>query len=278
MQGSTFVRQLPPDGSYSFPPSADPLDLLGVKNQNQVGACAGFATAQVGEGCSWIANPGNVTRYSGWAQYILAQEDDGFRQKGQTSFDRRDDKGSTPTGNARAFMETGLVPQDMCPPDPTTYDQGWAVTDEMREAAAGNKIKTAVYLETPDHVKKFVQSGLGFPTLACRWMAHFDIKTPGFVLNDFRGPQRQDRHGGGHQVCIMGWYQHPRYGFCLVLVNSWSPKWQDEGAVLITWKWLCDAMQDKMTILIGYSDLQLAQSNKLFVPRSPVVTGKNVFG
>jgi len=278
MDGDSFVRKLPEAGTYQFPPSVNALDLLKIKNQNQVGACAGFAVAQVGEGCSWIARGDTANRYSGWAQYILAQENDGFRRKGSNRFDRRDDKGSTPTGNAEAFMNTGLVPLGMCPPDPKTYDRGWAVTDEMREAAAEHKIKTAVYLKTPEHVKKFLQSGMGFVTLACRWMAHFDKNDGSFVLNDFHGPQRNDRHGGGHQVSLMGWYDHPEHGLCFILANSWSEAWQDQGGVLVTWKWLCDAMTDQMTILLGFSDLLLNSSQTQFNPRTPKVTGGSVFG
>ena len=110
ISGDVLASRLPADGTYLFPPSATALDLLKVKNHRQVGACAGFAVAQVGEGCSWIARGNEANRYSGWAQYILAQERDGFRRKGSNRFDRRDDKGSTPTGNAQAFMDTGLVP------------------------------------------------------------------------------------------------------------------------------------------------------------------------
>ena len=279
--GADIARRIPEvvgyGNLYEFPPSCNVTDFISPKNQNQVGACGGNATAQAGEGCSWLATDGQVKRYSGWAQYILAQEDDGLRRRGQ-GFDRSLDVGSTPTGNATAFMNVGLVPEEMCPPEPMTYDRGWEVTDEMRAAAEGNKIKTAVRIRSVEQADKFLKGGLGFLTLACKWMAHFDQPNPEFVLKDFNGPPRQDRHGGGHLTAIMGWYMHPDYGLCFVLVNSWSKKWMDEGAVLVTAQWLFQALRDDFTIVTGFSDLLLDDSEKIFVPRAPKITGGNIFG
>ena len=176
-------------------------------------------------------------------------------------------------------MKVGLIPESICPEVPFTYDRGWEVTDEMREAASENKIKTAVRIRTVEQAKKFLESGLGFLTLACKWMAHFDKPNAEFVLNDFNGPPRQDRHGGGHLTALLGWFIHPTYGLCFVLVNSWSPKWMDDGAVLVTAKWLFDALADSFTIVTGFSDMLLEDKGEIeFTPRKPPVTGASIFG
>lgn len=254
-----WVETLPQ--TFAFPEHSNPLDFLKVKDQQQVGACAGFGMAQAGEGCFWVASGGKVRRISGWAQYILAQEKGDMRQR-NGGFDRRQDIGSHPKDVAWAAMNIGLVPEQMCPPSPTTYDQGWEVTDAMREAAGENKIKSIVHFTKPAHLFKYLQTGQGYITMACKWMAHFDQGPKKDPVNSFFGPQRQDRHGGGHQVSIMGFTNHAQHGLCALIVNSWNTVWRDDGAALFTMKAIEEAMSDQMSIFLGYSDMSVKEKKQ----------------
>lgn len=230
-----------------FPKSCNPLSFLSVMDQKRQGACAGFGTAQAGEGCFWQASGGAVQRFSGSAHYYLAQERDGFLGR---------DVGSMPGSHAWIVQNVGMFPKNACPPDPEDYSGRFEITDEMKEAAGAYKLKGVVHLESPKSLFDWLQQGQGYATLASTWPAHFD-QGGSSPITSFHGPRRDDRHGGGHMYAIMGWYKHPQLGLCAVLVNSWNVYWGDEGAKLITLRALQEMFQHRFTVCIGMSDMDL---------------------
>lgn len=248
VSGRDWLSRVPE--TVAFPDHHNPLEFLKVKDQRQTGSCAGFASAQVGEGCFHLES-GEVERFNGWAQYYLAQEKGGLLGR---------DVGSMPQDNAWACINVGLVPSSVCPDPPATYQQGWRVTTEMREAAAPFRMKSIVDLDADD-IKPFLTKGQGYITAASIWPANFD--QGGNVITSFYGPRRQDQHGGGHMYSIMGWYNHPQHGWCALLVNSWGVQhWGDEGAKLITLRALQEMAQHQFTVFLGWSDME-QDHNKL---------------
>jgi len=242
--------------TYAWPPHCNPLPFIKVKDQQRMGACGGFALAQVGEGCNWVKTNGGVQRYSGAAMYFLAQEKGGLRG----------DVGSVPSDLAWVARNIGLVPQEICPPDPPTYQQRFKVTQAMRDAGSDHKLFAFDLDGKPDAIKKFLTGGIGYVMVGSIWPAHFDRggKSP---ITTFQGQQRGDVHGGGHAYALMGWHTHPQHGFCYLLVNSWNVSWGDDGARLLTEGALIEMLKHKFTRVIGFSDQDPAR------PRARKVIG-----
>ena len=240
-----FMRAIPT--GYSYPPHTRPLTFVETKDQGTIGACSGFGSTSVAEGVWWVNTGGVKLLFSPWAQYILNQEADGITG----------DRGATGQGSMKAAKEVGYVPKDMCPPYPDTYADGWSITGEMRAAAAPHKIKTFVQLDHIDNAyeeaKKFLQAGLGFIWWLSLWTTRMD--GPGEVVEEFLGPLRQDEHGGGHFTCVLDWTPEDAPTEGLVLLNSWTKEWGNEGAKVITPKAWNQAAEHKDTILVGVSDL-----------------------
>jgi hypothetical protein len=253
-EGDAFMRKIP---TYSFPKVCQPLDFLSIKNQMNKGSCAGHTLAFIGEGCFWVMSNGQVKRFSGDAMYKLAQEKDGIRG----------DRGSTPTACAWVAQNIGLVPEDLFGPTVERYDQIPQVTDKHREAAGNYKLKSVVRLTSYEQIRSFLGAGAGFIQCCSIWPGHFDQggKAP---IDSFFGPQRNDQHGGGHSYGLGGYNADGH----ILLINSWDEVWRDDGAALMTKNCFDEMFTNKMTFVLGYSDIDLKNEDKggedkIFVPR-----------
>lgn len=258
-EGNDFFRGFPMSvddllkalekGLVGFPDHCNPLPFLRVKDQMRKGACAGFGSAQAGEGCQWIKTKGEIVRFSGDAHYWLAQRQGGLLGR---------DVGSLPSDNAWVAQNIGFVTEESYGPAVETYDQIQPVTDEQIEIAGKYKMRTIVRFRDPKQMIAFVASGQGFATIGSIWPAHFD-QNKMQPITSFFGPRRNDQHGGGHMYAIMGFYKHPQYGICALLVNSWNTHWGDEGARLITLRALMEMFGHQFTVALGWSDMDLAE-------------------
>jgi hypothetical protein len=231
--------------TFTYPDSVNALDWVVTENQMSIGSCAGFGATTVGEGVHWLGT-GESLAFSPWAQFAMAQQRDGIRG----------DRGSTIQGNIWVMKNIGLVPKSICPAYPKSYNQGWPVTDEMKAAAKQYRIPNSVDVRGYDNSLKFLQSGQGFVYHGSIWTKGMDA--PGFKIHDFFGPRRNDRHGGGHSTCFVGWTEElcPCCGTpYLILHNSWSKRWGDDGAKMMCRKAYDDMSGHKATVLQGISDV-----------------------
>ncbi len=241
-----WFSQFRKDDTYAYPDSVNALDWIVTENQGPIGSCAGHGATTVGEGIFWVAT-GTAPVFSPWAQYRLAQKKDGIRG----------DRGSTIFGNIWVAKNVGFVPKSICPAYPSSYGSGWAVTDEMRAAAADWKITNSVDVRGYDATLRFLKNGQGFVYHGSIWPKQFDL--PGDKIHDFYGPRRSDQHGGGHSTCIVGWSDllcpccQREY---LILHNSWDLRWGNEGAKYICRKAYDDMSGDRSTVLQGLSDIE----------------------
>lgn len=235
-----------PSETFAYPESVNALDWIETENQGQIGTCAGHGGTTVGEGVFALAAGGKAPTFSPWAHFWLAQKRDGIRG----------DNGATIAGCIWVGENIGYVPKSHCPPYPKSYRHGWVVTDEMREAAAPWKLKKHIDVRGYEASLRFLKNGQGFIHHGSRWTRAMD--GPGDKIHDFHGPQRNDQHGGGHSVCIVGWSAllcpccQKNY---LIVHNSWTRQWGNDGAKYMCAKAYDDMSADRLTVLQGLSDI-----------------------
>lgn len=231
--------------TVSRPESANALDWVVTENQGRIGSCAGHGATSTAEGCHWLA-AGESPQFSPWAQYRLAQDRDGIRG----------DRGSTIAGNLWVLKNLGLVPREMCPKYPSSYNRGWPVTAEMKAAAGEYRIKNSVDCRGYENMLRFLQDGQGYLYHGSIWTKYMD--GPGDKIHQFRGPRRGDQHGGGHSCWFPGWSE-----ICcpccdwpyLILWNSWGTGWGNDGAKYICKNAIDQMCEDSQTVISGVSDL-----------------------
>lgn len=228
---------------FGIPKTCNDKSYLEIDDQKQKGACAGFTLVQCGEHNFWVASGGDVVRFSGDAMYQLAQRIDKITT----------DDGSTPTACAKVATEIGLVRQELHGGSAPDYQSMRPVTQAMIDDAANYKIKSVVRLRSYEHVRKFLGSGLGCVQMCSIWPAHWD-KQGVNRIQSFYGPRRNDQHGGGHSYTLNGYNSLGD----ILLSNSWSLRWGDEGAKMLSKQAMTEIFGHKFTFCLGYSDMAVA--------------------
>ena len=237
VEGSEFLRSLQ---SYSVPDVVNSLEYIKVKNQQSKGACAGFTVAWIAEFLHWVASGGETERFSGDAMYVLAQQKDGIRG----------DRGSTPTSCAWVMKNIGPIKESDYGPTVKTYNQLKPVTQSMKQNAGKYKVECVVRLRSYKDVKQFLGAGVGAIQMGSIWPAHFDARGSN-LISSFHGPKRNDQHGGGHSYGLGGYDKQGN----ILLVNSWSPRWGDDGMKLLSPRAIDEMFQHNFTICLGYTDM-----------------------
>ena len=237
-EGADFMRAIPQ--TFSFPKVVNPLDYLEVLDQKAKGACAGFTMAQIASMNFWVATGGERTEsFSGDAMYLLAQEDDGLLGR---------DVGSTPTGCAKVVQNIGVVPLSAYGPTVKTYRELKRVTEAHREAAADYKLSSIVRLKTYDQIYQFLGGGMGAIQVCSLWKQHFMSNN---IVQSFHGGRHNSQHGGGHSYTANGYDENGN----ILITNSWNTTVHDEGGFLMTPQCIRELLQDRMSVVLGYSNM-----------------------
>ena len=241
-EAEDFMRAIPQ--TFSFPQVCNPLDYLKVKNQQQKGSCQGHSLAGVGEMNFWVATGGDIERFSGDATYVLSQEKDGIKG----------DRGSTPTAGAWVAQNIGLVPESAYGPTVKTYNELKPVTDAHRQAAADYKMSSIVRLKSYDQMYQFLGAGLGAIQVCSLWKQHFMAK----YVTTFFGEAHNSRHAGGHAYLCNGYNKNGD----LLCTNSWGhgSNTHDEGGFLTSRNFWEELFSDKMSFVLGYSNMKTSKS------------------
>jgi len=222
-EASDFMAGVP--SMFGFPDTCNTTEFMKILNQMQKGACAGFTMAQIAAINFWIATGGETKQFSGDAMYVLAQEKDGIK----------------------------VVPLDSYGPTVKTYRELRPVTEEHRKAAEPYKLHTIVRLRSFDQMWKFQTAGLGAIQVCSLWKEHFMAKT----IKTFFGAKHNSQHGGGHSWTVGGFNKAMR---ALLGINSWDEAVHDEGAFLALEQFWHELFQDKMSFVLGYSNMKLQAS------------------
>ena len=217
-------------------------DYLKIEDQKQQGACQGKANTSCTEVDEYLESGcKKVVHYSAQFAYEGTQKIDGIRG----------DRGSTITGGAKFAKEIGHCLDKYWPY--TGRHSGGRIPRECYENAE-KKVKTTVHLKTADEVIKFITGGHGAVLSGSLWPKLMDSQK---VINQFLGPRRGDRHGGGHAVCFWGW-RTVAGEIELILNNSWGIKFWGggpgmEGRKYTTYNALREMERHEFTCWFGFT-------------------------
>ena len=174
-----------------FNTDVNPLDILTIKDQGQVGSCQGQSLAMIFTICYFLAT-GRVEDFSAMAAYILSQAEDGLLGK---------DVGSTLSGG-QAVARRGLC-----------LESAWPYTgryDTRQPSGIEFPFKLSASKPTNDPEIIFEALEMGLPVqIGIAWTPEMDREH----VTSYRGGR-----GGGHAV--VWWLKY--------LINSWG-SWNGDG-------------------------------------------------
>ena len=221
---SSLVLKRYLDSFPKFDTTANPLGVLKVFDQGQIGSCQGNALAQVFSICYFLAT-GRHETFSRAAGYYLAQKKDGIRG----------DQGSTLSGGQWVATQHG-----MC------LDSDWPYVPRYNPAMpASAKDKFLFRLQTTKPFRDvqsmldWLEQGLPIQT-GIMWNASCDQE----VVDSY-----SLRGGGGHSTVF--WQKKPN-GNC-ININSWGARWSGDGCHEWTPESIARTLQNKWTVYIGYA-------------------------
>ncbi|MDM4014952.1 C1 family peptidase [Roseiconus lacunae] len=217
--------------------------FLKVEHQESIGSCQGNALTDCGEFCFLLVF-GYVMQFSRMFAYLVSQMVDGIRR----------DSGSTLSGGTKAAREVGFCPEAEAP-YPSRYP-GWGwVTDKMRKSAAAFKLLSHTVIESAEHAKRYLGSGIGVLQLGCAWGSAMDPDSDGCITR--WAPGR-----GGHSVVIVGYVpdsvvgRRSSAGYWFLLKNSWGLRWGISGYAYVDPSVIDAMLRHRFTVLVGRSDMQ----------------------
>lgn len=220
--------------TYDHPAEFLP-DWIKIEDQGQIGSCAGMANTSSGEICRRNElRAKEYMQFSGMAAYRIAQEFDGING----------DRGSTISSGVRYATNHGYAPESAFP-YPRQYVS--RIPKEARESVF--KVENAVAIKDPQSFLDWVITNQGPIFLGMRWTQYMDNQD---VVETFLGPQRNDRHGGGHAIFFYGWTTL-RSNVYPILWNSWSQRWGRQGKKPVSQKAISEILSDRMTVAVGYT-------------------------
>lgn len=211
----------------AFNPFSNPLDVIEIRNQLKVSACAGFSGALVKAICYW-RHTGRTEVFSALGCYILAQRLDGIRG----------DNGATLSGVQRVLTQHGLC-----------LDSEWPFRGRYDAREPNPKPR---YLYRLKNSKPIKDVGLAFEWLQAGLPIHWGIswgrEMDREVVDSFTG-----RGGGGH--AIVTWLL--KDNDTAICENSWGERWNGDGCHVWTRKAIGQMLKHKWTVAIGYGPEQM---------------------
>jgi len=218
--------------TYQHPAEFLP-DWIKIEDQGQIGSCAGVSNSSSGEICRRNELRGqDYLQFSGFAAYQIAKERDGIRG----------DRGSTISSGVWYATQHGYA-RESAYPYPRQYTAG--IPQVARESVF--KVENAVAIKDPQSFYDWILTNQGPIFIGMRWTQHMDKQD---VIETFLGPQRNDRHGGGHAVFFYGWTTL-KSAVYPILWNSWSKRWGREGKKPVSNTAITEILGDRMTVAVG---------------------------
>jgi hypothetical protein len=212
-----------------------------ITNQKQTSACVGYATAGATSKLRAIRGQPFV-KLSGPFIYSL--------------INGGSDSGANIGSALKAVSQFGAPPLADCDL-PNIYRRQ---TKEFDAEAAKNRVDLGVRIESLEEAATLLLRG-GVLVFAVRVGRNF-----GRLDSD--GAAGFDRGTSNHAVHADGIIQHPRHGWCLEGVNSWSQSWGDHGRFLWPLKYFAaTGYQDAFGVCGTLVDTSLTGNN----PPKPIV-------
>lgn len=251
-------------GSTPLAYRADPSGLrmeidntkwIQIENQGSIGSCAGNAMSSCME-MQAVYQLSNVVQLSRFGCYRISQRFDGITG----------DRGSTIYGNCQAATEEGIPDEQRWPYPPKYYSEFPSDFESMPRWKVEGFAKLTTYEASHAHLSQFGPIHLGISWLKCMDKA----AGKNAILDEFGGSG-----GGGHALCIGGctlydWSGHVLPGDqpYLIMINSWSKNWGNDGRLLISpraWQQMLDHKNSEMVGLFNLVD-----------PKAPQITAEPV--
>lgn len=208
-----------------------------IEDQGQISSCGGNSLTSCGEICERNESRGKVYRqFSRMAAYQISKKRDGIRG----------DNGMTIDSGVWYGTQHGFsLEKDY--PYPSRYPG-----DQIPQAAKGNifQINGARAITDTDTFFKWLTTNQGPIYIGMRWTQWCD-KEERFIRT-FLGPNRNDRHGGGHAVYFYGWTTISDGMLCPILWNSWSKRWGYMGRKAVFPKAIGEMLGDNITTCVGF--------------------------
>lgn len=197
------------------------------------GSCVGNGLGQalrITAACDAVmkGEPEDGAKLNFWMlAYGWSREMAGMRGRGEGSFGG---------AAARAAREKGFPPFDFPGlPQPDTSDGiSYGRTKELEwsygpqqprgpwdAAALNHKTLTTAKCRSHDDVREALRNGYGC-TCASMWGGDMRPQVQDGVLLNRRSAR------WAHQMCIIGWWDHPRHGEIFYVLNSWGPRTHGE--------------------------------------------------
>ena len=239
---TTWCHQLPSFGSPYFQDNF-PAEFLPtwikIEDQGQIGSCAGNALTSAGEICERNEHAGQKYRqFSRLAAYQIGKRRDGIRGDGGMTID---------SGVWYGTQHGFALESDYPYPNPPNYPG-----DKIGQNAFGSvfKIPSARVIRDLDSFMQWLTTNQGPIYIGMRWTKWCDAD-PNYITT-FLGPQRNDRHGGGHAVFFYGWTTQQKT-LCPFIWNSWSTRWGNRGRKAVFPAAIREMLSDNITTCVGFT-------------------------
>ncbi len=222
--------------------------FLQVENQGQIGSCQGQSLTDCGEFSHTFAT-GEVVQLSRMYAYIASQIESGITG----------DRGSTLEGGTRAFLKG--FPLESVAPHTSTYPGHRYITKAMREQAI-YKLKSHTRIESAEHIKQFIGSGVGIVQIGIAWGNSMNPDGNGCIRSFSPG-------GGGHAVVFCGYIpdsdieEQSGAGWWALLKNSWSKRWGKSGYAFVSPRAIDQMLRHRHTVMYGRSDMDSPRPRKV---------------
>jgi C1A family cysteine protease len=220
--------------TYEHPAEFLP-DWIKIEDQGQIGSCAGMSNSSAGEICRRNElRASEYLQFSGMAAYLIAQEFDGIKG----------DRGSTISSGVRYATKHGYARESSFP-----YPRSYVASIPQAARESVFKVENAVQIKDTQSFLDWILTNQGPIFIGMRWTQYMDNQD---VVETFLGPQRNDRHGGGHAVFLYGWTTIKSKVYP-ILWNSWSKRWGREGKKPVSPNATTEILSDRMTVAVGYT-------------------------
>ncbi len=228
------------DAAYTATIPAEFLPTwIQIEDQGQIGSCAGNSLTSCGEICERNEHGGKLYRqFSRMAAYQIGKKRDGIRG----------DNGMTIDSGVWYGTQHGFSLESDYPyPSPPVYPG-----DNIPPQAFGKvfKIESGRLVRDYDPFMQWLTTNQGPIYIGMRWTKWCDADKN--YITTFLGPQRNDRHGGGHAVFFYGWTTQNGVK-CPILWNSWSRKWGNMGRKAVFPTAIKEMLADKITTCIAFT-------------------------
>lgn len=234
------IKQSAPIGNYSRPQAVNSLEWFEIISQYSIGSCFWASLGQI-LSCNHYLNTGKQKTYSIWASYKLFLEHTNQNQ----------DNGTDPQRGYWVAQNLGLVPKfrddgtPLTPAEPQQFQQGWPLTEEMREYASRNLLGPTLDMTQASfqESKDWIMEGGGFVHTLSRWTKPLDDSN-NHIVQSFNGGWDPNSQHAGHAYQESGVSVEGN----LILPNTWDTHWADEGFKQITEQAYNERREDNMTI------------------------------